>query len=299
MNTFEFNRTSDIWAWFTRELDSFYPEREAHAIAAEVFKRLFDLPPDKRVLDANRPFTVASVIQAERALAWLKEGMPVQYVTGFCSFLDTDVRVRPGVLIPRPETEELVVWVVKTLEAGKAHAGKDFSILDLGTGSGCIAIALARRFPEAQVQACDMNRKNLQLAENNALLNRVNVSFFHLDLLDSAMGWSPGRPVDCIVSNPPYVRSREKEFMARNVLDYEPAEALFVPDDDPLLFYKAISMKAISWLSPGGLLFFEINEALGQETVSLLQSLGFWEVTLKKDFFGKNRFVRGINPYSA
>ncbi|MFO7999411.1 MAG: peptide chain release factor N(5)-glutamine methyltransferase [Bacteroidales bacterium] len=296
MKKFEFNRTSDIWAWFTRELDSFYPEREAHAIAAEVFKRLFDLSPDKRVLGANQPFPEASVLQVERALAELREGMPVQYVTGFCGFLDTDIRVRPGVLIPRPETEELVVWVVRTLEAGQANAGKDVSILDLGTGSGCIAIALARRFPEARVQACDMNRETIQLAENNALLNRVNVSFLRLDLLDPAMKWSPEKPVDCIVSNPPYVRNREKEFMFRNVLDYEPPEALFVPDDDPLLFYKAISIKAVSWLRPGGLIFFEINEALGEETVSLLQSLGFGEVTLKKDFFGKDRFVRGINP---
>jgi release factor glutamine methyltransferase len=289
MNQADLNRTRDIWNWFNRELTGFYPEREAHAIAAEVFKRLFDLPPDQRVIKANHPFTEAMLFRAGKALSALMEYVPVQYVTGVCSFLDAEIRVTRDVLIPRPETEELVIWAAAALEKHDMPGEARLSILDVGTGSGCIAIALARRFPEADVQGCDLSGAALKIARKNSALNQAAVTFFKLDILHPKA--KIGQPLDCIISNPPYVRMQERTHMEPNVLNYEPCQALFVPDEDPLLFYRAIARQSVTWLNPGGHLFLEINEAMENDISQLLSDQGFEGIYVRNDFKGKPRFV--------
>lgn len=286
------NRTADVWNWFNRELAGFYPEREAHAIAAEVFKRLFGLPPDKRVLRAGEAFSRSMLFKVQWALSALMEGIPVQYVTGVCSFLDTEIGVGKGVLVPRPETEELVLWATGFLATHEGKTGGGLSILDAGTGSGCIAVSLAKRFPSASILACDISPAALSVAQNNAKRNQTQVSFFLLDLLDPAQQGPHGLQLDGLVSNPPYVREMEKAGMAPHVVDHEPHEALFVPDHDPLVFYRAITERAINWLRPGGLLFYELNEAMGEEIVQLLELKCFEDIELKNDFRERPRFVR-------
>jgi release factor glutamine methyltransferase len=286
------SRTDDVWNWFNRELAGFYPEREAHAIAAEVFKRLFDLPPDKRVLNAGKAFSRSMLFKVQWALSALLEGIPVQYVTGGCSFLDTEIGVGKGVLVPRPETEELVLWAASFLSTHEDFIGNGFSILDAGTGSGCIAVSLSKRFPGARILACDVSPTALSIAKKNAKKNQAQVSFFLMDLLDAALPGPPGLQLDCLISNPPYVREMEKALMAPNVVNHEPHEALFVPDHDPLVFYRSITERAINWLRPGGLLFFEINEAMWKEIVQLLEENCFEDIELKNDFRNRPRFVR-------
>jgi release factor glutamine methyltransferase len=288
------NRTDDVWNWFNRELAGYYPEREAHAIAAEVFKRLFGLPPDKRVLKAGEAFSGPMLYKVQWALSALLEGIPVQYVTGVCSFLDAEIGVEKGVLVPRPETEELVLWATSCLSGRKNNTGEGLTILDAGTGSGCIAVSLAKRFPSASILACDISPAALYVAKNNAKKNQTEVSFFLLDLLDHAQAGPPGLQLDCLISNPPYVREMEKAEMAPNVLDHEPHEALFVPDQDPLIFYRAITERAMAWLRPGGLLFYEINEAMGDKVVQLLEKKCFGNIILKNDFRNRPRFVRAL-----
>lgn len=210
-------------------------------------------------------------------------GMPAQYIAGRAFFYGRWFRVRPGVLIPRPETEELARWI--TEESDRAE-----TILDIGTGSGCIAVTLAAELPAAAVSAVDISETALETARENAGANKVKVALTRCDILRDKL---EGR-YDVIVSNPPYVTHKERAAMHRNVLEYEPAQALFVPDDDPLLFYRAIARQGKQALKRGGALYFEINEAFGRETIALLLAEGYAGMELRADLSGKPRIVKAL-----
>lgn len=209
---------------------------------------------------------------------------PIQYVTGETEFCGLRLFVDGRVLIPRPETEELVRWVVG------AVGGQRIVALDIGTGSGCIAIALAKELKGATIYALDLSADALEVARHNALRSNVDIQFQQIDILGDAQVM--GAPFDLVVSNPPYVMERERAQMHRNVLDNEPHSALFVPNHDPLLFYRAIALRCDRILKPNGWLFFEINAALGEQVVELLVSLGFTNIEVSRDMFDRERFVR-------
>jgi len=226
--------------------------------------------------------------EAELAVAVdrLLRGEPVQYVCEHALWMGLDLRVTPATLIPRPETAELVEMVSSVKIQG-------LRVLDIGTGSGCIAIALKQRHPQWQVAACDVSEEALAVARENAERNGVEVDFFRCDIL----GEVPEGQYDLIVSNPPYVLESEKTTMETRVLDYEPASALFVPDAQPLLFYARITaLAAGGLLAHGGQLLFEINERFGEETAALLRENGLKDVEVLQDMFGKLRYVKGTQP---
>lgn len=232
-------------------------------------------------LQSQRSLTEQEQAAYMQAFEKLAEGIPVQYVLGRAYFCDHWFSVSPATLIPRPETEELVDWIV-------SDAVGQERILDIGTGSGCIAISLADRLPGAEVSGLDISEAALEVAKDNARSIGVSLRWMHLDILEQV---PPGK-YDIIVSNPPYVTQREKEQMRPNVLDFEPHTALFVPDEDPLLFYERIAVLSSELLAPHGWVYLEINEYLGNEVVSLMEKEGFSHVELRKDFLGKDRFVK-------
>jgi release factor glutamine methyltransferase len=208
---------------------------------------------------------------------------PIQYILGETEFYGLPFKVTPATLIPRPETEELVDWIL-------AHYNKNHkTLLDIGTGSGCIAITLAKNLPSLEISAMDISEETLKIASENAKDHKVGVIFSKVDILNAL---ALPQKYDIIVSNPPYVRNSEKKNMQKNVLDYEPTMALFVEDDNPLLFYSKIAALAKNYLNPKGFLFFEINEYLGKEVIQLLKRESFSEIELKKDFFGKDRMIK-------
>ena len=213
-----------------------------------------------------------------------KNEKPIQYITGEAWFYGLRFEVNENTLIPRPETEELVEWIVDGLKL----KGKGQRVLDIGTGSGCIPIALKKEIPSAQVSAIDVSEKALELARKNAINNDVEINFIHQNILETE---SLDEKYDVIVSNPPYVRNLEKQEIKKNVLDFEPHLALFVDDYDALLFYRKIAQLALKSLLPNGKLFFEINQYLAKETVELLTQLGFKNIELRKDFVGNDRMI--------
>lgn len=217
------------------------------------------------------------------AVEQLIAGRPIQYVLGEAPFYGRNFIVTEAVLIPRRETEELVYGVIQ------GHRAPGQRILDIGTGSGCIPATLALELPDSEVFAVDISQEALDLAKRNAQLHGGNVGFQRLDILQEALPW---KDLDVIISNPPYVTEREKDQMSGHVLLHEPHLALFVPDHDPLLFYREIAKKALSALRPGGRLYVEINEAFGLETVKLMEESGFVNVLLKQDMQGKDRMVQ-------
>lgn len=220
------------------------------------------------------------------ALVQLREGKPLQYVLGETQFMGLRFLLSPAVLIPRPETEELVRWVLKEHK----DAGTE-RILDIGSGSGCIAVSLASFLPETRVTALEISAPALEICRENARLHGLKLQFLQADVLQLK---SLPETYDVMVSNPPYVRASEKNGMAVQVLAYEPATALFVPDSNPLLFYERISTLAETHLKPGGALYFELSEYMGREVEILLQDRNFSEIEVRKDMFGKPRMIRAI-----
>ena len=219
----------------------------------------------------------------------IANGTPIQYALGYSYFCGLKLRVTPSVLIPRPETEELVRWATESTTA-------PLSILDIGTGSGCIAIALAKAFPKASVTAIDISNEALTIAKKNTADHKVCIHFHQLDILTQPL--PQYTPFDIIISNPPYICKSESAHMEANVLQHEPHTALFVPDSDPLLFYRAISEKALPLLSPrNGALYFEINRKYAPQLKEMLISIGYRNVTVNKDQFGNDRMIRAtLNP---
>ena len=214
----------------------------------------------------------------------LKQSEPIQYVLGQVEFMGLVFKVDKRVLIPRPETEELVEWILSEIPES------NINILDIGTGSGAIPVSIKKHRPEINIHAWDISNDALVVAKDNAMLNSVDINFKCVDILKP----EEHTCFDIIISNPPYVTESEKALMLNNVLDFEPHTALFVPNNDPLLFYKAIAAFSKKSLKQGGMLFFEINEAFGKETVELLELYGFSQIILKKDISGKDRMVKAV-----
>ncbi len=263
-------------------LDGYYSSEEINVFARYLLEKILGISSVGLLAEWNRTLTAEQREQFQQMTGRLKAYEPIQYILGECYFSDLSFHVRPGVLIPRPETEELVLRIAEEWK------GKEASLLDIGTGSGCIAIALACRLPQCKVSAWDISSEALDIARENAALNNISIDFQQKNILEESIDGA----YNIIVSNPPYILEREKEMMEPNVLRYEPAIALFVTDGDPLLFYRRIAVLAMQALSPDGTLYFEINQALGKETKELLQTIGFSQVELYQDCFDKDRIIK-------
>ena len=277
-------RLKDLKDIFHKELDEIYGKEEVNSFFIMLIDEFYDVHRIELALQPETSITKREQEPIFKALDGLKREIPIQYILGKTEFFGLQLLVNNKVLIPRPETEELVQWILDT-----AKNRNNLKILDIGTGSGCIAIALAKNLPGAEVFALDINKDALLVAKENAEQNNVEVVFFERDVLRIPNNDSK---FDIIVSNPPYVRQQEKLGIKNNVLDNEPHLALFVKDDDALQFYKAIVQFAINNLTENGLLFFEINEYLGNEMVELLKDNNFNDIKLKQDMFGKDRMVK-------
>ena len=276
-----------LFNYLISEITSVYEENEAKSIVYLLLEHYLNLSKTDILLDnfVNQPFDFQDIIIR------LKAQEPVQYIIGETEFYGRKFKVTPDTLIPRPETEELVQLVVSSWQSAVGSVAQSpISVLDLGTGSGCIAISLACELPNAQVYAYDISEKVLKIAKENANRNNVNVIFEQLDILNFPPSSFP--PFSIIVSNPPYVMNAEKSEMEQNVLDYEPHLALFVEDSNPLIFYKAIADFAFKNLITKGLCVVEINQAFGLETAELFWNQGFRYVEVVKDMFGKDRMVK-------
>ncbi|MEL6812729.1 MAG: peptide chain release factor N(5)-glutamine methyltransferase [Bacteroidota bacterium] len=276
----------DVKSWFVEELSGEYPSEEIQSFFTLLSEYFLNYSRLETVLKAEEPIPEAQLKNFEVAVQQLQKHTPIQYIIGETEFYGLPFKVNPHTLIPRPETEELVDWIVND-EISSPH--KNRKILDIGTGSGCIAISLAKHLPKHQVFALDFSGEALAVAIENSLRNKAEVQFFEDDILNTN---SLHGSYDIIVSNPPYVREQEKLKMRPNVLNHEPGSALFVSDDDPLIFYKKIAQLASQYLSNEGLLYFEINEYLSSEMRELLLRLGFSEIEIRKDIFGKDRMIR-------
>ena len=275
-------------AAFAQALHPAYPEAEAQAIAALVLETLLGLTPLQRRLQASAPMPPAVAARLPALAARLLAHEPVQYVLGEAHFADMVLEVTPATLIPRPETEELGQLIAR------ANAGRPgLTVLDVGTGSGCLALGLARALPRpARVLAVDISAAALAVAARNAARYAPLVELQEVDILQQMPGGLALGSLDILASNPPYVRASERALMRANVLSWEPATALFVPDDDPLLFYRRLAAVAAALLRPGGQVWLEINETLGPETAALFTPAQFADVAVLPDFFGRTRFVR-------
>ncbi len=280
----------EIKTIYHKELDGIYGKEEATSFFYLLIEHYLKL---ERFVLALQPTLIISKEEETplfEALSRLKLNEPVQHIIGKTDFMDMDFIVNKNVLIPRSETEELVRWII---EEYKIENSK-LKILDIGTGSGCIAIALAKYLPEAKVFALDVSEKALEIAKENAKQNQVEITLLKKDIFNlEAILEEEELVFDLIVSNPPYVREMEKLEMQSNVLDNEPNLALFVSDEDPLVFYKKIVQFAIKNLKKDGALYFEINQYLGKETSALLKEHNFSEIELRKDMFSNDRMLRG------
>ena len=270
---------------FWQRLTAIYPEGEARWVARMVMEIRYGLTHVDLLM--GREQQVASDGELRVLLQRLLTGEPVQYVLGEAVFCGHRLTVSPAVLIPRPETEELCQWILES----EASTGPS-TILDIGTGSGCIAVTLASGMPLSSVAAWDVSYEALLVAGNNARQAGVEVAFSHVDVLHLPDSSAAADEWDVIVSNPPYVCEQEKAAMLPTVLDHEPSLALFVPNDDPLLFYRNIGRYAAEALKPGGRLYFEMNAIYARDTAEMLRTLGFTDVTVRNDQCGKERFIR-------
>ena len=273
-------KVSNIIPYFKEELNGIADAKEITSWAYLVIKYLLGLNQSDTIVYSNKVISIKNSDCIKRIINELKENKPIQYILGEAEFYGLKFKVNKHTLIPRPETEELVDWILK----------EDFnSVLDIGTGSGCIAISLAKH-STAQIAAIDNCEKALEVAKENAKLNKVNIKFCTQDILQSTSLLN----LDLIVSNPPYILESEKQNMKANVLQYEPHLALFTPDKDPLLFYKKIGSLAAKSLNCGGKLFFEINEQYGTEISKMLSKIGFVDIAFKKDINDKDRMIKAI-----
>ena len=276
--------------YFINSLEDLYSIEELQSIFYLLAEKLLHLSRIDIALQLDDTLTSDEEINFNQAIDRLKIYEPVQYILGETEFFGYPFLVNKQVLIPRPETEELVSWIIEDVDK------KETTILDIGTGSGCIAISLAKKLNNAVVSAIDISNKAIEIAKKNALINNVNVEYSSVDVLnfeDKLVLQDKWKSkFDIIVSNPPYVRMQEKKLMQLNVIDHEPDIALFVEDDDPLLFYRRISELSRQYLKHNGTLYLEINEYLGVEMEKMLNEAGFKHVELKKDMFGKNRMIK-------
>lgn len=271
----------ELW----RTLEPLYGNGEARAITDYVLDVCFGLSKADILCGAVDEMTAEKTAELNKIFGRLTEGEPVQYVLGRAEFCGRWFSVRPSVLIPRPETEELCAWITADSKASGSP-----KVLDIGTGSGCIAITLQLDMPESNVTAWDISADALDVARENAKQLGANVNFVKQDALNA----KPEGEWDVIVSNPPYICEKEKKDMAVNVLEHEPHTALFVPDADPLLFYRAITRLAVQTLNKGGRLYFEINPIYADDTYRMMQAEGMTAVELRSDMYGKQRMAKGV-----
>lgn len=271
----------ELW----RTLEPLYGNGEARAVTDYVLDVCFGLSQADILCGAVEEMTAEKTAELNKIFGRLMEGEPVQYVLGRAEFCGRWFSVRPGVLIPRPETEELCAWITADSKASASP-----KVLDIGTGSGCIAITLQIDMPESKVTAWDISADALDVARENAQQLGANVNFVRQDALNA----KPEGEWDVIVSNPPYICEKEKKDMAVNVLEHEPHTALFVPDADPLLFYRAITRLAVQTLNKGGRLYFEINPIYADDTCCMMQAEGMTAVELRSDMYGKQRMAKGV-----
>jgi len=271
-------KVSNIIPYFIKQLNGIVQEREIISLAYISIDFLLGYNRSDCIIHSDKDITSEVSDRIKLIIADLKSNKPIQHIIGETEFYELKFKVNEHTLIPRPETEELVKWILQ----------HEFtSALDIGTGSGCIAIAL-RKNKDAEISAIDVSESALLVAKENAKINEVEINFLLQDILKT----TTLPKVDVIVSNPPYVLDMEKEIMRDNVLNNEPHLALFVPDNNPLLFYKKIAELAFKSLSKNGLLFFEINERFGKQTVAMLNAIGFVDIELKKDINDKHRMIK-------
>jgi len=271
---------------FQKRLNPFYDMGEINSFfyllsEAYLHKTRLDI-----ALNPNDALNAEHMVLFQKALEQLAEEYPIQYIIGETEFMGLPFEVNEQVLIPRPETEELIRWILNNENKAQTK-----SILDIGTGSGCIPIILANYFPNTKVSSIDISEKAIQVAKRNAIKNNVEINFLQYDILQIEVLEDI---YDIIVSNPPYVRESEKSSMHNNVLKYEPEMALFVSDEDPLIFYRHIASLALNSLRIDGVLYFEINQYLGSVLCKLLEDIGFKNIELRKDMYGADRMIRAV-----
>jgi release factor glutamine methyltransferase len=289
------NTIKDVFVAFRQSLVTLYDVKEIQAITLIAISEVCNLSKAKIKAFPELELPPHQIEKLQNILSQLTTGKPIQYILGKTEFYGLTFYVNPSVLIPRPETEELVEWVLFSVGGEQWAVGSEqwavASILDVGTGSGCIAISLKKHLPGFEVSAIDISADALITAKENAELNDVEIDFIQADVLH--LKSEIEHPTfEIIISNPPYITQHDKTQMHTNVTDFEPHTALFVPEDDPLIFYKAIADFAVTHLVPGGLLFFEINESYGKEIVELLTDKGFKNIELKKDIGGSDRLIK-------
>jgi release factor glutamine methyltransferase len=275
--------------YLTLQLHTIYPEQEASAVADWVMEHVTHQKKIERVINKNLPLSVRQELELKTISEQLLQNKPIQYILKEAWFAGMNFYVDEHVLIPRPETEELVEWIKDEV---KSITPEIKNIIDIGTGSGCIAIALKNKLPNITITAVDVSEKAIEVAKKNARLLKAEINFTTFDFLQEK-NWQSVAQFDIIVSNPPYIKLSEKEQMHNNVTEYEPHTALFVPDDSALLFYKKIAAFAQQYLNPQGIIFIEINEALGDETLLVFNQIGF-VAELRKDMQGKNRMIKAM-----
>jgi len=266
-----------------------YEEREASHIATLPMEWISGKNRMEQLMDKDLPISSQQAAQLQDAITKLSTGEPIQYIVGEAWFMGMPFLVNPYTLIPRPETEELVEWIIRDLAQ---ETDSKLRVLEVGSGTGCIPISLKKKNPELQVQSVDISSGAIETARKNAARLTVSVDFMEMDFLNSEL-WNQLEQVDLVVSNPPYIKVSERDTMHRNVVEFEPATALFVPDQDALVFYKAIRQFSETHLNPNGKIYLEINQQLGQDVLQLFNSNGFSAV-LQKDLHGNDRMIRAI-----
>jgi release factor glutamine methyltransferase len=272
------------------ELTGLYPEREIKSLNDLILINVLGIPKHEIHLEKEKIIDAAQNLRIAEIVKDLKLYKPIQYIFGYTEFFGLQILVSPDVLIPRPETEELVKWIMDD------QMDKSPEILDIGTGSGCIAIALKKNLPQSRIYGCDNSDTALTMAKRNAELHKLDIVFSHQDIIiDNFLKKtkkSGNHFYDIIVSNPPYIPLREKSLINRNISDFESETALFVPDEDPLIFYRNIAYFGLDHLKNNGLMYFEIHENSGHEVSILLEKYGYGDIVIRRDINGKNRMIR-------
>jgi release factor glutamine methyltransferase len=275
------------------ELNGLYPEREIHSLTDLILFHILGIPKHEIHVEKGKMIDEIQNRQIAEIIKDLKLYKPIQYIIGYTEFYGLQIRVSPDVLIPRPETEEIVKWIIDD------HKDDSPDILDIGTGSGCIAIALKKNLPKARVSACDISNTALELAKKNAEMHGLYVVFFHQDIIADSLlkqKHNQRKPpcYDIIVSNPPYIPLKEKPLISRNISNFEPEGALFVTDEDPLIFYRHIANVGMGLLKLNGLMYLEIHENSCYELSILLEKYGYRDIFIRRDINGKIRMIRCI-----
>jgi release factor glutamine methyltransferase len=294
-------KINEVESWLQQQLQVIYTESESANIAALVLENITGLSRSERLLNKDEPLDVHQLHHLTQINQRLLNNEPVQYILGHSSFYGLKLFVDNNVLIPRPETEELVEWIISDVKASgknvfekskdEADATTQLKIMDVGTGSGCIALALKKNMPKAEVWGCDVNEAALNVARRNGSELNIRVDFQCLDFLDAEQRRQLPM-VDILVSNPPYVPKKDMQQMQRNVLDNEPHTALFVPDNDELIFYKALAEHSKETLYKNGIIYIEIHENSGEKVMEVFKQAGYQNVQIKKDMQGKDRMMK-------